>query len=63
VLTFDDGPSIDPDLTPKVLDVLEKYNISAPILERAKRLGCEFGNHLVYRANTKIFPTTKSRCE
>lgn len=55
-LTFDDGPSIT---TPKVLDVLEKYNVKAsffligsqinsstqPIMQRAVNLGCELANH------------------
>lgn len=56
-LTFDDGPDVD--LTPRVLDRLQKYQVPAtfflvglridedtkPVLDRAKALGCEFGNH------------------
>lgn len=54
-LTFDDGPSI---YTPKILDVLEKYDSRATFFEvgnrvnqysntvlRIDRLGCEIGNH------------------
>ncbi|SES72909.1 polysaccharide deacetylase family protein [[Clostridium] polysaccharolyticum] len=55
-LTFDDGPS---ETTPKILDILEKYNIKAtfflignlitketkPIMERELRMGCEIANH------------------
>jgi len=56
-LTFDDGPN--PDMTPKVLDKLEKYKVVAtffvigmlvnedtkPILTRMVKMGCEIGNH------------------
>ena len=56
-LTFDDGP--DPEITPQLLDVLEKYHVPAsffligeritaetvPILQRAVMLGCELDHH------------------
>jgi peptidoglycan/xylan/chitin deacetylase (PgdA/CDA1 family) len=56
-LTFDDGP--DAVMTPRVLDRLEKHGVVAtffvigqlinestrPVMERAMRLGCEYGNH------------------
>lgn len=56
-LTFDDGPSVD--LTPRVLDKLEKHGVvatffvigmlinedTAPVLERMTKMGCEIGNH------------------
>jgi peptidoglycan/xylan/chitin deacetylase (PgdA/CDA1 family) len=56
-LTFDDGPTAD--ITPKVLDLLEKYGIPATffvlgdkldeegieIVKRAVSLGCEIENH------------------
>lgn len=56
-LTFDDGP--DPQITPQLLDVLEKYHVPAsffligekitaetvPILQRAVALGCELDHH------------------
>jgi peptidoglycan/xylan/chitin deacetylase (PgdA/CDA1 family) len=56
-LTFDDGP--DTDLTPRVLDRLEKYDVPAtffvigalvnddtkPVLDRMLKLNCEIGNH------------------
>ena len=54
-LTFDDGPSV---YTPRILDVLEKYNQAATFfvvgynaarygstITRAYNLGCEIGNH------------------
>lgn len=55
-LTFDDGPS---NITPKILDILEKYNCTAsffvigkniqdediPILKRAYEMGCTIENH------------------
>lgn len=56
-LTFDDGP--DTELTPLVLEKLEKYGVpatfflvgqridedTAPVLARMKADGCEMGNH------------------
>ncbi|PSH05688.1 MAG: polysaccharide deacetylase [Acidobacteria bacterium] len=55
-LTFDDGP--DPEWTPKILDVLKKYNVKATfftigleaekfpgVLKRVYREGHEIGNH------------------
>ncbi|MGC8766020.1 MAG: polysaccharide deacetylase family protein [Brevinematia bacterium] len=56
-LTFDDGPSVD--LTPRVLDKLEKHGVVAtffvigmlvnedtqPVLEKMVKMGCEIGNH------------------
>lgn len=55
-LTFDDGPSTE--VTPQILDVLEKYNAHATfflvgnrikgredIIKRAYDLGCDIGNH------------------
>ena len=56
-LTFDDGPSLS--VTPKILDLLEKYGAKAtffPVgynlteskmayLRRALSMGCEIGNH------------------
>ena len=56
-LTFDDGPDVD--LTPLVLDKLEKHNVvatfmligqlvndyTAPVVQRAAAMGCEFGIH------------------
>lgn len=56
-LTFDDGP--DSDLTPLVLDKLEKYGVVAsffvigqlinedtePVIRRAVKMGCEINNH------------------
>ncbi len=56
-LTFDDGPNTT--TTPKVLDVLEKYEVVAsfflignnineqtkPIMERQLKMGCEINNH------------------
>lgn len=58
-LTFDDGPSNDPELTPLVLDKLKKYGIRATfflvgenindstkdIIERMVADGHEIGNH------------------
>lgn len=55
-LTFDDGPS---DITPQILDILEKYNCTAsffvvgnniqdediPLLKRAYEMGCTIENH------------------
>lgn len=56
-LTFDDGP--DADLTPLVLDKLEKYGVVAsffmigqlinedtePVIKRVVKMGCEINNH------------------
>ncbi len=56
-LTFDDGPSLS--VTPKILDLLEKYDAKATfftvgynltsskteLLRRAISMGCEIGNH------------------
>lgn len=56
-LTFDDGPNTE--TTPKVLDMLEKYQVvasffligdnindeSAEVVKRAYALGCEINNH------------------
>jgi peptidoglycan/xylan/chitin deacetylase (PgdA/CDA1 family) len=56
-LTFDDGPSTE--LTPLVLDKLEVHKVvatffvigqlinedTAPVMKRALKMGCEFGNH------------------
>lgn len=56
-LTFDDGP--DTAATPRVLDIIEKYGVTASffvcgniitpeseaIMKRAARLGCEIHNH------------------
>ena len=56
-LTFDDGP--DTELTPLVLDKLEKHGVvatffvigqlinddTAKVMNRALDMGCEFGNH------------------
>ncbi len=56
-LTFDDGPSAD--ITPALLDIIEKYSITAsffvcgqsvtgetaPIMRRAFDMGCEINNH------------------
>ena len=56
-LTFDDGP--DPEITPKLLDILAQYQVPAsffligekitaetvPILQRAVSLGCEMCHH------------------
>ncbi|WP_228353524.1 polysaccharide deacetylase family protein [Variimorphobacter saccharofermentans] len=56
-LTFDDGPDID--ITPKVLDLLEKYHVVAsffligeritestkPLIQRQISLGCDIQNH------------------
>ncbi len=58
-LTFDDGPSADPELTPLVLDKLDKYQIKAtffvvgqnlndttkPVIDRMVKRGHEIGNH------------------
>ncbi len=58
-LTFDDGPSADPDLTPLVLDKLKKYNVKATfflvgkninnstkdVISRMTADGHEAGNH------------------
>ncbi|MDA3900446.1 MAG: polysaccharide deacetylase family protein [Spirochaetes bacterium] len=58
-LTFDDGPSADAELTPQVLDTLEKHNVPATfflvgqnfddstkdIVKRMVSLGHEIGNH------------------
>lgn len=54
-VTYDDGPSI---YTPKILDILEKYNAKATFFvvgnridtykkhtKRAAKMGCEIGNH------------------
>lgn len=54
-VTYDDGPSI---YTPKILDILEKYDAKATFFvvgnrletykkhtKRASKLGCEIGNH------------------
>ena len=56
-LSFDDGP--DKELTPKVLDKLEKYGVTASfflighlitdetksVLDRMVSMGCELNNH------------------
>ncbi len=55
-LSFDDGP--DPDWTPKILDILKKYNVKGTffmigeeaekyvsVMQRAYREGHEIGNH------------------
>lgn len=56
-LTFDDGPNTD--TTPKVLDMLEKHNVTASffvcgnnitpetseVMRRAAKMGCEIQNH------------------
>ena len=55
-ITFDDGP--DPDWTPRILDVLKKYNVKATffmigevagnnvgVMQRVYREGHEIGNH------------------
>lgn len=58
-LTFDDGPSADPELTPLVLDKLESYGVTATfflvgenisketgdIIDRMVKTGHEVGNH------------------
>ena len=58
-LTFDDGPSSDPELTPLVLDKLKKYGVKATfflvgknindstkaVIERMVADGHEIGNH------------------
>ena len=58
-LTFDDGPSDDPELTARVLDTLEKNNVKATfflvgqnfndstreIVQRTAESGQEIGNH------------------
>lgn len=58
-LTFDDGPSADPELTSLVLDKLDKYNVKAtffvvgqnlnastkPVIDRMVKAGHETGNH------------------
>lgn len=57
-LTFDDGPRGDSSKTPKVLDLLKKYNAhatffvvgsyvsaNADVLKREVEQGCEIGNH------------------
>lgn len=67
-LTFDDGPST---LTPRVLDLLEKYDATAtffvignqvdsstePIIRRAVEMGCEIANHsFTHPYMTKLSP-------
>jgi peptidoglycan-N-acetylglucosamine deacetylase len=58
-LTFDDGPSADPELTSLVLDKLDKYKVTAtffvvgqnlnpstkPVIDRMIKGGHEIGNH------------------
>jgi peptidoglycan/xylan/chitin deacetylase (PgdA/CDA1 family) len=58
-LTFDDGPSADPELTSLVLDKLDKYHVKAtfflvgknlndstkPVTDRMVKNGHEIGNH------------------
>ncbi len=58
-LTFDDGPSADPELTSLVLDKLDKYHVKAtffvvgqnlndatkPVIDRMVKAGHEIGNH------------------
>jgi peptidoglycan/xylan/chitin deacetylase (PgdA/CDA1 family) len=58
-LTFDDGPSADPELTSLVLDILDKYHVKAtfflvgknlndstkPVIDRMIKNGHETGNH------------------
>ncbi len=61
-LTFDDGPH--PRLTPKILSILEKYNIKATFfvigqnveyypdaMKRIAESGCEVGNHTYTHRN------------
>lgn len=62
-LTFDDGPSVS--ITPRILDVLEKYRITATFFvlgsrlsegkmtefRRAIAMGCEIGNHSATHVN------------
>lgn len=63
-LTFDDGPH--PRLTPKILDILEKYNVKATFfvigqnienypdaMRRLSESGCEIGNHTFTHKNLR----------
>lgn len=58
-ITFDDGPSTDPELTSLVLDKLDKYHVKStffvvgknlnddtkPVIDRMVKAGHEIGNH------------------
>ena len=65
-LTFDDGP--DPDITPKVLSILEKYSVNATffcvgrkvenhpdLVRKMVRMGHQIENHSYFHANTFAF--------
>lgn len=74
-LTFDDGPN--KDVTPKVLNLLEKYNINATffcigsriagneaLVQRIHQNGHIIGNHSYSHANTfDFFSTSKVKLE
>ena len=73
-LTFDDGP--DPNYTPKILDILKKYNINATffilgsnananrnILTRIVSEGNELGNHTYTHPNISLISPSQFRLE
>ena len=72
--TFDDGPH--PEVTTRILDVLEKTNNHATffvlgtragsyadIIKRAYKLGCEIGNHSYSHAKLRNLSTADKRSE
>lgn len=73
-LTFDDGP--DPDYTPKILDILKKYNVPATffvvglnadtnsdIVQREIKEGSEIGNHTFSHPNITMISRSQFRLE
>jgi peptidoglycan-N-acetylglucosamine deacetylase len=74
VLTFDDGP--DPTYTPKILDILKRYNVKATffivgengaanpdIIEREYNEGNELGNHTYTHPNVADISSSRTRIE
>lgn len=71
-LTFDDGPRSTQEKTPKVLNLLKKYNAhatffvvgeyvaaNAGVLKQEVAQGCEIGNHSWDHSNLSLLPMKK----
>jgi peptidoglycan-N-acetylglucosamine deacetylase len=69
-LSFDDGP--DPKWTPRILDILKKYNVKATfmmigaeaqenigLMQRVKREGHEIGNHTYFHPDISEISTNQ----